>query len=333
MKSFKTYIEEAATKGVDFEWAIVYEALKGSGMSDQELMARHPKLIEYKGSIGSDAKKAIKNVPQELWSSAKHSDETDIIGQPVTGTPEPKTDIIFGERNQYRVSVKMSGTIQLASGEGVSSSKMLNYVLSEYMKETSGGIDSEGMAEIIRRIESMPTRSLSPQNIDRVKRERPDLFQSMLDSDGNLNPDYDWKKWEKENKQEIKDYLAAYTVNHPDFLFILIEEALTGKRTFGADNLATANYIMTPNKFAEIDDEYIKGVAKKTKIDVRAKSRKGITSAAMRFDYKTESVENDLLNESIISKLKNVASKLFRGIKSYFRNLITPSDIQGTIEL
>jgi hypothetical protein len=320
MKTFKTFITESATRGVDFEWAIVYEALKASGMSDEELIQRNPKLIEYSGQTGENAKKAIKNVPKALWPHAKHSDETDVIGKPVAGTPEPKTDIIFGKNNEYRVSVKMSGTIQLASGEGISSAKMLNEVMTEYLQKT-GGIKDDAMAEIIRRIEGMPTKSVSPQNIERVKRERPELFRTMLDDKG--------KK--KENKQEIKDYLAAYTANNPEFLYILIDEALTGKRTFGENDLATANYIITPNKFVEIDNKYVDKVAKDTRIDVRAKSRKGITSAALRFDYKTESIE--YIDESIIKKLKKIASGIIGKVKSYFKNLITPSDLKGKIEL
>jgi len=224
----------------------------------------------------------------------------------------------------------MSGTIQLASGEGISSAKMLNEVMTEYLQKT-GGIKDDAMAEIIRRIEGMPTKSVSPQNIERVKRERPELFRTMLDDKGNLDPSYDWKRWEKENKQEIKDYLAAYTANNPEFLYILIDEALTGKRTFGENDLATANYIITPNKFVEIDNKYVDKVAKDTRIDVRAKSRKGITSAALRFDYKTESIE--YIDESIIKKLKKIASGIIGKVKSYFKNLITPSDLKGKIEL
>jgi hypothetical protein len=327
MKSFKHYITESRSRGVDFEWAIVYEALKESGMSDEELASRNPKLI--KSPMSSEAKKALRNVPRNLWKSAKHSDESNIIGQKVQGTPEPKTDIIFGERNEYRVSVKMSGSIQLASGEGISSARMLDNVMSQYMSENKG-ISDEAMKTIIRRIESMPTRTISTQNIPRIRKERPDLFASMIDDAGNLNPQYDWKKWEAENKKEIKDFLGEYVINHPGFLFILVDEALTGKRTFGKANLATANYIITPNKFVEIDENYVNQVSKKTKIDLRAKSRSGITSAALRFDYTTEEIQ---INENLWQKIKSIPSKVKSVFKDFFKKLFTVSDIDGNIQL
>jgi len=254
-------------------------------VSDDKLTQRNPKLVECSTHTDLDnAKKAIDNVPKSLWGYAKHSDETDVIGQAVVGIPEPKTDIIFGENNEYRVSVKMDGSIQLASGEGTSSAKMLNAAMSEYLQQFNGTKDHT-MEDIIQRIEGMPTKSIDLKNFEKAKTKRPKLFETMLDEQGNLYPFYDWKKWEKENKKKINDYLAIYTANNPEFLYILIDEALTGKRTFGEKNLATANYIITPTEFVKIDSEYVKKVAKGTKITVRAKSRKGITSAALRFDY------------------------------------------------
>jgi hypothetical protein len=333
MLRFRQFITEAKSSGVDFEWAIVYEALKESGMSETELLDRNPKLVNRTGKISADAKKALRNVPAHLWKTAKHSDESSIIGQQVQGFPEPKTDIIFGENNEYRVSVKMSGAIQLASGEGISSAKMLNMVMSEYVAE-SGGISDAGMSAIISRIETMPKKAISPQNISRIKKERPDLFSVMIGNDGKINPEFDWKKWEAENKEEIKMFLKEYTINHPKFLFILVDEALTGKRTFGKNNLATANYIITPNKFVEIDENYVNEVSKKTKIDLRAKSRKGITSAALRFDYRTEETN---INESLWKKLKNISSKLKNSFsnmfKGLYRKLFSVSDIDGKINL
>lgn len=336
IQSYKQYndkklITESAGIGVAFEWAIVYEALKGAGMTDDELVKRNAKLVPGSGKQYTEAKKAIKNVPKELWITAKHYDETSVIGAPVKGKPEPKTDILFGKNNEYRVSVKLSGSIQLASGEGISSSKMLESVMNEYASETNV-LPDEAMKQIIAKISGMPTKMISPQNIERVKKENPELFKKMLLPDGELNPAYNWKEWEKENKEQIKTFLQQYVANHPKFAFILVEEALTGKRTFGPNNLATANYIITPAKFVKIDDSYVENVSKKTKIDIRAKSRKGVTSAAMRFDYKTEEVAT-FLDESIWKRIKTFVTNLKNRLVSGIKNLFSAEDIQGKIDL
>lgn len=307
MLSFSKFLNEAKTSGVDFEWAIIYWSLKESGMSDEEISKRHPKILPYSGKTRSDAKKAIKNIPKELLSTAKHSDEIGIVG-----SPEPKTDIVFGKNNEIRVSVKMSGMVQLASGEGKSTAAMLNFVSEEFEKEV--GISDSAMKQIIEKIEKMPNKMVSPQNVARLEKEKPELLASMKLSDGSINPNFNWRVWESEHKEDIKRFLAQYVANHPKFAYILVHETLTGHRTFSG-GLASSNYIMTPNKFVKIDDNYVNEVISRTKIDLRAKSRKGITSATIRFDYKTESV-------MIENRIWRVIKKYVRNFKSIFKRIL-----------
>lgn len=109
----------------------------------------------------------------------------------------------------------------------------------------------------------------------------------MVDIRGKIKEDKNYTKWISENKPTLIKELFDYLESDPAFLYCLIEETLTGKNYFGSDADATANYMLSPSKFGEIDDNYIKQMVKKTKIDIRAKSRDGISSVAFRFDVRS----------------------------------------------
>ena len=135
--------------------------------------------------------------------------------------------------------------------------------------------------------------------------------------------------------------MVSYLDASPDFKYRLIEEALTGKRAFGADDLATADYIMTPSYYGPLNRAYVMKTMQVTKIQVRAKSRSGITSAAFRFDVasasKTAAVElaseegADPLTEGMLSdflsgakeKLSDIVSKWWTNFKNYTKNWFT----------
>ena len=290
-------IQEATGNGVAFEWAICYWARKGAGFTDEQLQAEHQNLRPWGGSTDKDAQSAIKNIPKDLWGTVRHSDELGI-----NGNPEPKTDIVFGNRNEYKVSVKMAGAVQLASGEGKSSSVTIQRALDEYYAE--GNVTSETMAMIVDKIANMPTKMLDKKNLAKAKAQATNNYNALTNDAGEILPGYDWEQFKENNKPLILDALRTYVANHPRFLHILVDEALTGRRSFGENSLATANYMITPKKLQAIDSAYGDSVVPKVKIDLRAKSRSGITSATMRFDYKAEGWLGNIFNK-IKNKLKS----------------------------
>jgi len=86
----------AQGRGVQLEWAIVYESLTRAGVpftEIQERMKKNPNLKSYTGAIGTQAKQCVDLVEKtdpSLLSNAYHSDELNIAGD-----PEPKTDVVF----------------------------------------------------------------------------------------------------------------------------------------------------------------------------------------------------------------------------------------------
>jgi len=274
----------AQGRGVQLEWAIVYESLTRAGVpftEIQERMKKNPNLKSYTGAIGTQAKQCVDLVEKtdpSLLSNAYHSDELNIAGD-----PEPKTDVVFkkNRRNAIRCSVKMKGPIQLSSAEGPSTAKA--------MAETAAncpGQRGKSLSSLIKKISSTPTKLLTERNLPKARERKPNIVKDLVDSRGKIKDDTNYTKWISENKPSLIKELFDYLESDPDFLYCLIEETLTGKNYFGPNADATANYMLSPTKFGKIDDAYIKQMVRKTKIDIRAKSRDGISSVAFRFDVR-----------------------------------------------
>lgn len=274
----------AQGRGVQLEWAIVYESLVRAGVPYTEIQKRsdrYPNLKSYSGAIGTQATQCVDLVQRtnpELLAYAYHSDELNIAGD-----PEPKTDVVFkmNGRNAIRCSVKMKGPIQLSSAEGPSTAKA--------MAETAAncpGQRGKNLSSLIEKISATPTKLLTERNLPKARERKPNIVKDLVDSRGKIKNDKNYTKWISENKPTLIKELFDYLESDPDFLYCLIEETLTGKNYFGKNADATANYMLSPTKFGKIDDAYIKQMVRKTKIDIRAKSRDGISSVAFRFDVR-----------------------------------------------
>jgi len=275
----------AQGRGVQLEWAIVYESLTRAGVPFTEIqkrMVKHSNLKVYTGIIGTQAKQCVDLVERSdpsLLAYAYHSDELNIAGD-----PEPKTDVVFKKngRNSVRCSVKMKGPIQLSSAEGPSTAKA--------MEETAAqcpGQRGKNLSFLIKKISETPTKLLTERNLAKARERKPNIVKDLVDARGKIKDDKNYTKWISDNKPTLIKELFDYLESDSDFLYCLIEETLTGKNYFGANADATANYMLSPNKFGKIDDAYIKQMVRKTKIDIRAKSRDGISSVAFRFDVRS----------------------------------------------
>lgn len=275
----------AQGRGVQLEWAIVYESLTRGGVPFSEIqkrMEKYSNLKSYTGVIGTQAKQCVDLVERanpSLLAHAYHSDELNIAGD-----PEPKTDVVFKEngKNTIRCSVKMKGPIQLSSAEGPNTAKA--------MAETAShcpGQRGKNLSSLIEKISKTPTKLLTERNLPKARERKPNIVKDLVDSKGKIKDDKNYTKWISENKPTLIKELFDYLESDKDFLYCLIEEALTGKNYFGENADATANYMLSPSKFGKIDDAYVKQMVKKTKIDIRAKSRDGISSIAFRFDVRS----------------------------------------------
>lgn len=274
----------AQGRGVQLEWAIVFESLTRAGVPFEKIQERtqkHGNLKAYSGDVGKQAKDCVDLVEKSdpsLLAHAYHSDELNIAGD-----PEPKTDVVFQKsgRNAVRCSVKMKGPIQLSSAEGPSTAKAMAATAAQ-----CPGQRGKNLEALINKIAKTPTKLLTEKNLSKARERKPNIVKGLVDSRGKIKEDKNYTTWVAQNKPTLIKELFEYLESDPHFLYCLIEETLTGKNYFGANNDATSNYMLSPSKFGKIDNSYIKQMVKKTKIDIRAKSRDGISSVAFRFDVR-----------------------------------------------
>jgi hypothetical protein len=302
-------------RGVQLEYAIIYWALKSTNQEDelQQRISENPCLLEYgEGQMREEAISAVEAASSAGANirSVYHSSEKDIKGD-----PEPKTDILIG---QDRVSVKMRGGIQLTSSEGRRTAKMFQIVFDEMMQdpEFKSSLEEEVVNKMIENISNIPTKMIDPKNLQKALKARPSAAMAML-RDGSLIDENNWKIWEAQNKKSLTNEIVNFLENSPEFKYRLIEEAMTGKRVFGRDNPAAADHIMTPTYYGPIDSSYIKKAMANTKIQIRAKSRKGITSATLRFDLPDASkmAASQVLEEGV----RDTITKWFSGFKNILK--------------
>ena len=274
----------AQGRGVQLEWAIVFNSLVRAGVpytQIQERSKKHPNLKEYTGDVNKQADQCVDLVEKHdssLLAHAYHSDELNIAGD-----PEPKTDVVFQKsgRNTVRCSVKMKGPIQLSSAEGPSTAKAMAATAAQ-----CPGTRGKNLEALIEKISSTPTKLLTEKNLSKARQRKPNIVKDLVDAKGKIKDDKNYTNWVSRNKPTLIRELFDYLESDPDFLYCLIEETLTGKNYFGANADATSNYMLSPTKFGKIDRTYINQMVKKTKIDIRAKSRDGISSVAFRFDVR-----------------------------------------------
>lgn len=256
----------AASEGVDLEWAIV-ELARGDKLSRK-----------YSPKILDQAKKAVAKLNSKIAKPYKiyHSDELNISAK-----PEPKTDIVVKKNSkQYNISVKMEGGIQLASGQGASTAELFRSV-SSYISSKK---EQKVLNDIIGSLKGLPTRLLSESNFERIlKSGNKKLIEEFIKGK-KIKQEKSYEEWLQTKKPELIASLMDFVQKNPEFKQALILEALTGKETLKDYKDAAANYILSPSGFYPIDINYAKRLSSIIKMDVRAKSRSGITSIAFRIE-------------------------------------------------
>jgi len=263
----------AASEGVDLEWAIVR---LGRGEDIKKLKR------EYSSRILDQAQRSHKQVVNTLGNKIEfiHSDEMKISAK-----PEPKTDIVVKRAStSYYTSVKMEGGIQLASGQGASTAELFREtgkVIFDGNKAKLKQVYS--LAEVI---EEMPTRLLASQNLDRILEEAdPKVLKEFVKS-GKIMKEKNADLWIEQVKPKIITDIHNFIRANPEFYSEMIYEALSGKRTLARFRGAAATHVLSPAGFHKIDSSYISHIKNKVKLDIRTKSRGGITSIAFRIETK-----------------------------------------------
>jgi len=266
----------AASEGVDLEWKIV-DLLSPTS----ESMKR-----KYSQNIVVQGERCAKHLHTfagnkmiEVWHS---DDPKNPVGRPISAKPEPKTDIVIKIGTTiYYASVKMDGAVQLASGQGSSTAELFS-AAAIHLGRAKGRV----LESIIKELKTMPTRLLSETNKTRIMKEAsPKIINEFLNG-GKIITDRSYEVWLVNNKEFLMGALLKYIDDDLDFFAALIFEAMTGEETLKTYKGAVADSIISPSGFHEIDIGFVHSVLNKVKLDIRGKSRSGITGLAFRIDYR-----------------------------------------------
>jgi len=267
----------AASEGVDLEWAIVeFSRIK---------MGKQKKLTKtYSPKIKQQAEDCVRHLfAKHSKFDIYHSDENVPGIGSIYAKPEPKTDVVVKAGGKmYFISVKMSGGIQLASGQGASTADLFESAASSLSDAKAKKV----LTSIVKELRTMPTRLLSQSNLARIKSEGNKKVIEEFIKSGKIIQDKSYEYWLENNKPALVNAIVDFAKKNEKFYDALIYEALTGEKTLKSYKGAVANAIISPSGFYEINSAYVKKIKSKIKMDLRAKSRGGISSVAFRIETK-----------------------------------------------
>jgi len=205
----------------------------------------------------------------EKFSNAKivHRDEIKLKGL----GREVKADfwMVIETEQWIGISVKMDGQVQLSSAEGKKTAEIFDQVSKSLQPE-----QRTQLQRLIEPIRTLPRTMVAEKNRPKAKSRKPHLISEALNYD----------VWKEQSRPEINTQVREVFQDR-QIREAVVEEMLTGRKQF-AGTVGVAEYILTPKYFKYVSKKYVQSISEYVKIDVRGKSRAGISSGVVRFDSK-----------------------------------------------
>jgi len=283
-------------RGVKYEWALCLASQLSSGHSVEDIVSRNEgELLGVDRDTFALAVATLEHIPPEERGYVVHSDELDI-----TGDPEPKTDICVMNPDgtiKRRISVKLDGDIQLASGQGRSSAKTIELAAQKAV-ELDPTFNAKLAQTIAEEVGSMPTKMMAPGNAEKFlaknanKPEKIKEFFTDANDPTSIRPEKNWELIKEGVRGKLLGTLGSLLKGSTTFTRVLAHEAMTGNYSFteAGNPRAIADTMLSPMGMQSIDvgnpmgDPVTAKYADLAKVDIRGKSRKQITATTVRFD-------------------------------------------------
>lgn len=241
----------AANKGLQFEWCIFHIIADSVGMSTPESKTAAKEYIDADEKVKLDAKKAVAIVTKEYGKPTW-------VEKTSGGGKEPKTDLFIKTRGgNLKCSLKYGGSIQLSSAGVKSTVEFISGILKAYTQST--GRDAAKCKKILSTLAEFEHEYGDLGKIPQTK-----ASQKLLEA----------KKFNLQ-LQSILGTRAEPDVSaeNEQIKLAIIEEAITGKYTFGASSKLSADHILTETEIKKIDSKLIREVAGKTSVRLALKGR------------------------------------------------------------
>ena len=224
-------------------------------------------------NFGPKVQNAVKLVTSVFPNQkAIHRDSVSLKGMNLGA--EIKADFWFGEIGANGTSVKLDGAIQLSSAQGENTAKAFQLCYEKIRQQLTDS-ERDAIEYLISMVDDIPTKMVSAANLLKASQRKPQDLAVALNYD----------MWFKYIRPVINAYMSQVFRESPQFKLAVVEEMLTGRLQF-ANTIGIADYILTPNYYGYVDKKYVQKIADCVKIDVRGKSRGGITAGVVRFDAK-----------------------------------------------
>jgi nicotinic acid mononucleotide adenylyltransferase len=289
-------IPDKQGRGVKYEWALCLAGQLAAGHSIEDIKSRHE---NEGGLLGADrdtfalAVATLEHIPEDERGYIVHSDELDI-----TGDPEPKTDICIMNPDgtvKRKLSVKLDGDVQLASGQGKFSAKAIELAAQKTL-ELDPSFDTKAAKVLVEEVKKMPTRLMSASNAEKfmsINADKPEKLKEFftdITDPTSIRPELNSDIYKENIKPKLLAVAAEVLDGSETFKQVLTHEAMTGYYSFTeSDNpMAIADGMISPMGMDIIDvgnplqDQVTAKYADKAKMDFRAKSRSKVGSYTQR---------------------------------------------------
>ena len=243
-----------ANKGLQFEWCIYHMVSMVNPKKFANDTNAHTAKMNYEASdksVQKDAQNAVQMI-EKKYGKIKDIEKTS------GGGVEPKTDLyITCAKKAIKCSLKHGGSIQLSSGGINTTVKFLNGILKNISKKT--GYDAKKIKSIMSVLAELDKdygdlgkmpRTQADVVVGKTQRYN-ELLQNILGSGKSPVVSEEYEKLK----------------------LAIVEEAITGKYTFGATSKLAADHILSEKKLELVTKDLIKKIADKTSVRIALKGR------------------------------------------------------------
>ena len=263
----------AVTKGKLFEYALLYEGVSRAVPQPSawaSIERNYDNVPNDVRTAGQNAFTAVCNLAlgtnytapqqQEFCATFQAGPRTQSLIEGDAG--EPKTDVLCGNRNEYKFSLKYGRSYLLASPSLKSSVALLSTVVYNVLNRAVDlNSDDAGAKALMGFLVAIDELGIE-------KGAQPaDVILPAMESLGPLT-------------ESLQTVLGSGRSRTPDELYLninraVVKELLTGELTFGSSNVATANYTLNGPNIAihEINDEYIDHMVNNSSVRISRKGR------------------------------------------------------------
>ena len=263
----------AVTKGKLFEYALLYEGVSRAVPQPSawaSIERNYDNVPNDVRTAGQNAFTAVCNLAlgtnytapqqQEFCATFQAGPRTQSLIEGDAG--EPKTDVLCGNRNKYKFSLKYGRSYLLASPSLKSSVALLSTVVYNVLNRAVDlNSDDAGAKALMGFLVAIDELGIE-------KGAQPaDVILPAMESLGPLT-------------ESLQTALGSGRSRTPDELYLninraVVKELLTGELTFGRTNVATANYALNGPNIAihEIDEDYINHMVENSSVRISRKGR------------------------------------------------------------